>query len=170
MRQLGLVLLILLGLVACEQEKTFSDIEGNFAVDFAAEPVITVDSFDTELGEVVLHSYMHEFSQTEAQMLTYSDYPVSSQYIKDPYNFIDGAKEGALRSLGITEILKDEQIELKGVPGVDVIGHNGEDLHIHYKLFLNNNRLYQIGFLKEGELEETAAELEFIESFVFLDL
>lgn len=167
----GFILSILFALSfsACKKEYVYTDVDGNFSVNFHDAPTITVDSFDTELGKVRLHSYMSEISLTKAQMVTYSDYPVESQYIKDPYDFIKGAKEGALSSLGIVEIEKDERIELNGIPGVDVMGNNGKDLHMHYKLFLFENRMYQIGFLKEGELGEKPEELEFMESFVFLN-
>ena len=159
---------LLIILFACKSKSNFVDKSGGFAIDFPAEPVVTVDSFNTELGQVVMYSFLVESSLSNAKMVTYSDYPVNQQYIQDPYKFIDGAKDGALRSLGINDVIVDERIELDGVPGVEVIGKNSELLFIHYKLFLKNNRLYQIGLLKEGEMEETEEELDFIESFVLL--
>lgn len=158
-----------LGLLACKESRpVFKDIEGEFAIAFMNEPQKTVDTFQTELGEVVLYSFMEETSSTNAHMLTYSDYPVNDKYISQPYKFIDGAKEGALKSLRIDNIILDERIDLGGVPGVEVKGTNSQNLYIHYKLFLKGSRLYQIGLLKEGEAEESEAELEFMESFVFL--
>lgn len=168
MRKIVLIFALGFVLFSCTTNSSFTDKAGGFSIDFPSTPVISVDSFDTELGKVVMYSFLVESSLSNAQMVTYSDYPVSAQYIADPYKFIDGAKLGALKSLGINDIIVDERITLDGVPGVEVIGQSGQELFIHYKLFLKNNRLYQIGLLKEGEMEETNEELEFIKSFVFL--
>jgi hypothetical protein len=155
-------------LFACDSASKFVDEAGGFSINFPSKPNVTIDSFDTELGKVLMYSFLVESSLSNAKMVTYSDYPVSQQYIKDPYKFIDGAKNGALKSLGINDIIVDKRISLDGVPGVEVIGQNEQELLIHYKLFLKGNRLYQIGLLKEGEMEETDEELEFLQSFVLL--
>ena len=155
-------------LLACKSSTNYVNEAGKFAINFPSEPQLSVDSFNTELGKVIMYSFLVETSVSKAQMVTYSDYSVSQQYISDPYKFIDGAKEGALRSLGIDDVIVDKRITLQSVPGVEVIGQNGQELFIHYKLFLKGNRLYQVGLLKEGEMEETEEELDFIQSFVFL--
>ena len=168
MRKYLFYISLVFALVACQQTTTFKDADGAFAIAFKDAPVVTVDTFQTELGEVILHSFMEEHSNTNAQMITYSDYPVSENYIADPYKFIEGAKEGALKSLGINNLILDERITLDGQPGVEVQGTNNQNLYIHYKLFLKGSRLYQIGILKEGEEHETKDDLDFMESFVFL--
>jgi hypothetical protein len=102
-------------------------------------------------------------------MITYSDYPIDKQYIKEPYAFIDGAKEGALESLNIIQTDLDERIEFIGVPGVEVIGNNSEGLQIHYKLFLKGNRLYQLGVLTDGADANVKKGQDFLESFTFIN-
>jgi hypothetical protein len=168
MKNLCFILGLSLVLFSCQKNPSYTNEDGGFSIDFPSAPTITIDSFNTQLGKVVKYSFMVESSLSNAQMVVYSDYPVSAQYIKDPYKFIDGAKEGALRSLGIDDVIVDKRIELDGVPGIEVIGQNGQELLIHYKLFLKANRLYQIGLLKGLEMEETPEELEFIKSFVLL--
>ena len=168
MKKLLLILGLSLTLFSCNTPPSYTNEEGGFSIDFPSTPNSTMDSFNTELGKVVMYSFLVESSLSNAKMVTYSDYPISLQYIKDPYKFIDGAKEGALRSLEIDDVIVDKRIDMNGVPGVEVIGQNGQELLIHYKLFLKGNRLYQIGLLKEGEMEETQEELEFIKSFVRL--
>lgn len=169
MRVLYVVLLSLFILSACKSDKAYVDEVGGFSVEFAGEPVVSIDTFQTELGQVELYAYLVELSTTHAQMLTYSDYPIAEQYIKDPYEFIDGAKVGALKSLGITEMQLDERIEFMGVPGVEVIGNNGGKLTIHYKLFLKGSRLYQLGVLADGSDAELKKGEEFLESFKFIN-
>ena len=168
MKKIFLVLSLALALVSCNKNRSYTNEDGGFAIDFPSPPIITIDSFNTQLGKVVMYSFLVESSLSNAKMVTYSDYPISTQYIKDPYKFIDGAKLGALKSLEINDVIVDKRIELDGIPGVEVIGQNGQQLLIHYKLFLKENRLYQIGLLKEGDMEETQDELEFIKSFVLL--
>lgn len=164
---MALLCFVLLG--ACKDEQLYTDELGGFSVKFSSDPVVSVDTFQTELGQVELYAFLVELSTTHAQMLTYSDYPIGNQYIKNPYEFIDGAKFGALKSLGITDLELDEHIEFMGVPGVEVVGNNGGELSIHYKLFLKGSRLYQLGVLTDGGDAETAAGEEFIESFVFIN-
>lgn len=159
----------LLLLTSCQNAPSFSDKEGGFSVDFAGEPSLTVDTFNTDLGEVVLYSYLYEISKSQAQLVTFSDYPIRNDMSQDPYSFLEGAKKGALKSLGINQLSRDERITLQETPGIHVVGNNGKNLHIHYRLYLNGNRLYQIGFLNEGEFSATGEELNFMESFLLLD-
>ena len=154
---------------ACQEDYTFIDYAGGFSVEFTEQPTIDVDTFQTALGQVELYTFLLELSTTHAQMLTYSDYPVDEQYIKDPYAFIDSAKEGALKSLDVTQINFDERIEFMGVSGVEVIGNNNEGLQIHYKLFLKGNRLYQLGVLTNEEDGNWKKGHDFIESFTFIN-
>jgi hypothetical protein len=156
-------------LFACQEDYTFIDYAGRFSVEFAEEPSIDVDTFQTALGQVELYTFLLELSTTHAQMITYSDYPIDKQYITDPYAFINGAKEGALESLNITQTDFDERIEFMGVPGVEVIGNNSEGLQIHYKLFLKGNRLYQLGVLTDGANANVKKGQDFLESFIFIN-
>lgn len=165
------ILLLVLSLFSCKskvEKNSFQDENKIFSIDFKQEPIKAVDTFDTEIGEIVLHTFMVEESAILAKTVTYSDYPKAASELKEPYKILNSAKQGAVKSLGINQIIKDEKITENGVPGYELIGSNELGFYIHYKLFLKENRLFQIGLLKEGEPKESKNELDFIKSFVIL--
>jgi len=166
---LSLLLNLLFSCSSSVNQNNFQDSNHIFSVNFIEEPVKAVDTFDTEIGKIVLHTFMLEESATLAKTVTYSDYPQNVVDKSDPYDILNSAKQGAIKSLGINQIEKDEKINENGVPGYELIGSNELDFHIHYKLLLKENRLFQIGVLNEGSLDENQKEQDFIESFVLLD-
>lgn len=170
MKKIIFVILVLSLSIACQNKKTnsFTDENMLFSVDFKQEPIKAVDTFETEIGEIVLHTFMVEESATVAKTVTYSDYPKEIAALKEPYQILKSAKDGALKSLGITNIILDEQVTENGVPGIEIKGSNDLGFYIHYKLLLKENSLFQIGYLKEGDAKETAEDLNFIKSFVIL--
>lgn len=150
------------------KENIFTDNNLLFSVDFQNEPIYAVDTFETEIGEIIMHTFMLEESETLAKTVTYSDYPSELIKLKDPYLILESAKQGAIRSLEINTIIKDEKINQGKYPGFELIGTNEMGFYIHYKLLLKENKLFQIGILKEGDFKDSKKELDFIESFVIL--
>ncbi len=158
-------------LISCqskEERNSFKDQNNLFSVDFQQEPIKAIDTFETEIGEIILHTFMIEESEKIAKTVTYSDYPKKVTKSKDPYEILNSAKQGAIKSLGINNIIKDDKFTENGIPGYELIGSNDLGFYIHYKLFLKENRLFQIGVLKEGESTKSKKEQDFIESFVVL--
>lgn len=159
-----------IGFLACNQEKHgyYQDPMGAFAVDYFPEPIINVDTLQSSVGDIYYSSFLVQESTSSAKLVSYSDYPIASENINQGEAVLQSAKESALNSLGIKNIVKEIKIETKEYFGVEIIGTNDELYFMHYKLLLKGNRLYQVGLLKENSVEESNEERDFINSFQIL--
>lgn len=168
--KISFIFLLVLGFNSCKQDNIgyYEDPLGAFAVAHFKEPMVSLDTLNSSVGNIYYHSFLVQESASSAKLVSYSDYPIASEDIKQGKAVLQSAKESALNSLGIKNILKEVKIESKEYFGVEIVGTNNEMYFMHYKLLLKGNRLYQIGLLKENSIEESAEESDFINSFQIL--
>lgn len=138
-----------------------------FKIKFGGEPAKSSDNVDTEVGNIVMSSFMYEASPTEVYMVAISDYP--AQYVdqSSSADLLEGGKNGALESLGINGTTSLEEISIKGHPGLRFDANNGT-YWVSYSMYIVENRLYQIAALTEGDKLSAKAKDEFHGSFKLL--
>lgn len=145
-----------------KREKYRSD-AGSFAIDFQGTPEVTTEEVPTEVGSIMVTMYMYEKSRKEVHIVGHSDYPAELVALSDPMEMLKGAQEGVTGNL--EAVPTDEKTsEFEGNKALEFRA-SGSGFNLAYKLILVENRLYQIGIMKETD-EVTAEEVDaFIGSF-----
>jgi len=111
--------------------------------------------------------FMFEKNQAEAFMVAYSDYPAEMIQGLDPYQLLDGSKNGLLSNIGATE-QNLKKFLIKSFPAISFEG-KGTTFCTSYLLVLRNNRLYQVGILKSRSLPAKKNVKSFVGSFELTD-
>jgi hypothetical protein len=138
--------------------------DGYFKLKFPGEPTRSSDIVETEAGDITMVTYMYEESSTRVYMLAYSDYPADLVEASNPADLVDGGRNGALESLGIETTETLETVTLKGHPGQEFTGNNGQ-YFVRYRIYLVNNRLYQLACLSDGAYSDEKTFAKFVKSF-----
>lgn len=149
-----------------KKEKYFSA-DGKFKIMFPGEPIRTEEKVPTDVGEITMVMFMFERNQAEAFMVAYSDYPAEMIQGLDPYQLLDGSKNGLLSNIGATEQNLKKFI-IKSFPAISFEG-KGTTFCTSYLLVLRNNRLYQVGILKSGSFPSKKDVKSFVGSFELTD-
>ncbi|MBE2246414.1 MAG: hypothetical protein IAE67_04100 [Candidatus Competibacteraceae bacterium] len=146
-----------------ENVNKFTTEEGNFKIAFPGEPTISNEKVPTEVGDIDMHMYMYEKGYDEAYMVAFSDYPKELVDAGDKGEMLQGSKEGVVSN--ISAKLEDEKkIEIDGHPGL-FFKAKGPQFATVYKLFMVNNRLYQVGILRASDYPSDADTKSFLDSF-----
>jgi len=143
--------------------------DGLFMVEFPGTPEHTSKLVETELGKVQTNSYIYSPSITEGYMVFYSDYPTEYVRKMDKRSMLLNAMEGALKPIGIDGTERMEEFQLNGNPAVEFMGQ-GEHMHIAGRLYLIENRLYQVSIIRDGSYPSTEAIDKFFDSFYIVDV
>jgi len=181
MNKLFIPVIALLFLVACSssgeeiKSKVKKDInselfisdDGSFTVAFPEAPEKEEEYVDTEVGKITLVTYIFEESLDKAYMVAYSDYPELLIMMANAKDLLQGGKQGALASLGIDNLLEENEIEKDGVEGLYFRGNDGSDYHVEYEIYLKGNRLYQIAIIETGGRGNSETDQLFFDSFKF---
>lgn len=139
--------------------------DGSFKINFPGTPTVASENVPTEVGNIEMKSFTYEKSVTEAYMVALSDYPSELVAASSPDSLLQGAKEGALSSQGAT-LESEEKITLDGNPGY-FFKAKKDSYHMCYKIFLKENRLFQILMLRDGSYPSQEDITGFIDSFEF---
>jgi len=124
--------------------------DGRFKINFlGGTPDVSSQAIPTELGDIEITMFLYEKSITEAYVLGYNDYPSAIVEAGSTIEMLEGGKDGVVNSMGITQFDLEEEVSLDGHSGLHFKGVAGT-LHIEYQMYLVNNRLYQIGIVRDG--------------------
>jgi len=85
----------------------------------------------------------------EAYIIGYNDYPSAIVEAGSAEDMLAGGKDGVINSIGVTQFDLEEEVSLDGHSGLHFKGV-AETLHIEYQMYLVENRLYQIGVVRDG--------------------
>lgn len=121
--------------------------DGSFKINFPGTPTDTSSIIKTDAGNIEMKSFTYEKSVTEAYIVTYSDYPTEMVKASTPDALLTGAKDGALEG---SILDSEEKITLKNYPGYNFKAYK-ESYYMCYKIFLKENRLFQIMMIKDGK-------------------
>jgi|TARA_B110000495_G_C23017403_1_gene602899 hypothetical protein len=124
--------------------------DGRFKVNFlGATPDVSTQSIPTELGDIEITMFLYEKSITEAYIIGYNDYPSAIIEAGSTDEMLAGGKEGVANSMGITQFDLEEEVSLDGNSGLHFKGVAGT-LYVEYQMYVVDNRLYQIGIVRDG--------------------
>ena len=124
--------------------------DGRFKVNFlGGTPDVSTQAISTELGDIEITMFLYEKSITEAYIIGYNDYPSAIVEAGSTEDMLAGGKEGVVNSMGVTQFDLEEEVSLDGNSGLHFKGVAGS-LHIEYQMYLVENRLYQIGIVRDG--------------------
>jgi hypothetical protein len=145
----------------------FSSEAGKFSISTPAVMEETQQSVQTPVGPINIHTFTAE-SDNAAYVVAYSDYPPEIVAQTDPTMLLDSSRDGALNNLGGT-LVSEEVIDLEGNPGrslvIDTATETGDKATINSRIYLVENRLYQVLVVtpegKEGKVDSAS----FLESF-----
>jgi len=145
----------------------YHSVDGKFKVNFTGTPKVSNEKVPTEVGDIEMFMFMYEKSLTEIEMIAYSDYPSAIVAVSDKDEMLNGAKEGALSNLEAV-IKEEKQITYKGHKGIEFKA-NSSQYYVNYKIFLVNNRLYQIALMRDGSYATQSNVDKFFNSFELLE-
>ncbi|MEO0987458.1 MAG: hypothetical protein AAFY20_18195 [Cyanobacteria bacterium J06639_14] len=166
-----LLLISTLLVTACSGSKVsledFSSEAGQFSISVPGAFQETQESVETPVGPINIHTFTAE-AQNSAYVVAYSDYPTEIVEQSDPQMLLDSSRDGALGNLNGT-IVSEEAIALDGNPGrslvIDTVDPTGDEATIKSRIYLVNNRLYQILVVSPKDQAQEAKFDAFLESF-----
>jgi hypothetical protein len=141
---------------------TLKDPYGRFQLYFLGEPKYAFQDIDTDMGNVRMYQFIFETSDA-AYMVSYVDYPAAKIAGQDKEALLKRAAGGFINALKLTS--KSEVfINYESYRGIMFLADDGEKF-TSMRDFLVENRLYQLGIFKYGEID-AREENEFFDSFV----
>lgn len=164
-RLLTLLVLVLL-LTACQPAdwKEFSSKEGAFSVLMPGTPTEQTQKADTQAGTIEVHMFIFE-QNGAAYMVGYNDYPEAIVQQADPSKMLDGARDGMVSNTQ-GKLLGEQVISLDKYPGREIqIETSDGKLTMKNRVYLVNNRLYQVGVVTPKEESNSANITKFLASF-----
>lgn len=154
-----------------EEWKQFTSEDGNFTVLFPEIPEDAAQNVDTDLGQIKMHTFMHEISSTEIMMIAYSDYPTAFIESTTADELLANGKSGGLGSL-FTNPVMDEDLHIKFRDKYEAVkfkAHEEGGFYVNYLIILKGNRVYQLAKLRDGSYSSQENVEKFYNSFNFLD-
>ena len=166
----GIALLIALAaaLAGCESSpwKDFQSKEGGFSVSMPGTPTEKRQAFHTQAGPVEAHFFTVEADRGgTVYMVVYGDYPEALMASGDREMLLDAARDGAVGNIRGT-LLGERAVSLGGHPGreLQVLSSDGR-LALQIRIYLANNRQYQVVAVTPKETRSTADRDRFFDSF-----
>lgn len=156
---------------ALAEDEDFVSEDGKYSINFPGTPVGTDQKEPTAVGDIVIHMDMYEKSATEVFMVGYNDYPSELVEMSDPKEMLVGGIEGAKSSMGCDVEDFREMGELDGNPTIELKARStASNYHVHYFCVMRNNRLYQVGILRDGSYPSKKDVENFTRTFELLPL
>ena len=149
------------------KEKPFVSADKSFQIIFAGEPAYSTDMVATDVGDVEMVNYMFEKTADEVYMVAYSDYGEGFGSSNDSKVLLEGARDGALGSLGIEKVKEEQFGKHQGYPALYFTAES-EDYSVVYKCIMVGDRLYQIAVLASGKTLTKKETKPFLKSFKIL--
>ncbi len=145
--------------------KEFQSKEGGFSVLLPGAPVEEKQAVQTELGPIEVRTFTFGLKENVgAYVVSFNDYPVELVKQSDPQKMLDGARDGAVRTVK-GRLLSEKKITLDGAPGRELRIEAPGTLVIQSRIYLVKNRLYQILAVTQKEKAADAEITKFRDSF-----
>lgn len=147
----------------------FSDEDGRFSVKMPGQPQRTSQIEPTEVGNIMIEMFMYEESATKIYIVGYNDYP--SELFEDATDeeisqTLDDVLMGATSAIGLDIVDERKELDLDGVMGKMIKAKSSTNaFHAHYKAYMVNNRLYQVGMIRDGSYPMDEKSQTFFDSF-----
>jgi len=144
--------------------------EGNFTIKLPKEPEYSSSDIETDIGTVKMHTFAVESAdQKTAYFLFYSDYPKGTADKVNTRTLLSNAQGGILKD-GSTKT-REVKIQVGEYPGVEFDFEKGEGADktfATWRLYMVQDRLYQIGILSIGKPVDASKQKTIYDSFDLL--
>lgn len=140
--------------------------KGDFSIVFPGSPKEHQHTTTSEIGKIELTQYIYGKNDTDAWVASFSDYPKRMIQLGNTKQLLKGIKYRILEDLRAT-VLSEETIELENqYDGLSFVAKvKKRDLNISYKIFLVNNRVYQLSMYSSIGAIQAQDSIEFFGSF-----
>ncbi len=139
--------------------------EGGFTVLLPAQPEVKTQSTATLAGTVPLTMALTEMKNYAAGV-SFNDFP--SQVTADPETVLSGGRKGAAQNLKGT-VVSEKPVKLGSYPGTEFVVEAPNNLIYTARIYVVNDRLYQILFLTSKDQIDQFDVQGFFDSFKLLE-
>jgi hypothetical protein len=160
---LGFAILVI-ALVGCQQHvwKEFSSREGQFSLLMPGIPVEGMDMINTSAGAV--SGYTFSVEQEEFKYVVgYADYPENVCQENYSDHILNSVRQGMKGTL-----LNERTLSLDKHPGRQLIAESSDGYITQIRVFLVENRLYQLAMITKMEQVSSREIQKFFDSFQLL--
>ena len=167
----NILLIGMLAIAGCNASSVklapFASEAGKFSISAPTDLEESQQSVQTPVGPIDIHTFTAETKES-AFVVAYSDYPAAIVTESDPQMLLDSSRDGAISNLRGT-LVQEEKIELESHPGrsllINATTETGEPAVIDARIYLVNNRLYQILVVTPEKDTDPIKAAEFLNSF-----
>ena len=162
----SLLLLMLTLLAACGggSWKEFNSAEGAFSILMPKNPSLETQMVNTPIGPIEIQFFSAELADT-AYVVGYSDYPAAFVAQSNPVIMLDGARDGAVANVQ-GKLVSETVIFIGGYPGRELrIETLDGKFAAMSRIFLVNNRLYQVMVVMPADRTITDEIRTYLDSF-----
>lgn len=140
--------------------------EGGFSIVFPDTPKEQKHTTTSEIGQIELTQYIYGKDDTHAWVASFSDYPKQMIQLGNKEQLLKGIKYRILEDLHASVLTEEKTTLDNEYDGLSFVAKaKKKDLNISYKIFLVNNRVYQLSMYSSVAPIATKDSLEFFGSF-----
>lgn len=151
-----------------ELDYDFVNADARFRARFPGKPRISSELVESESGKIEHHTFSYDYSITKAYWISFSEYPTGMVESKEPLEMLRGAMNSLASELGENTQLKDVEVKSCDYPCLFFKVRSG-NFHGAYQLFMVENRLYQVGVVRDGKFPQLSDAEQFISSFEIIE-
>jgi hypothetical protein len=169
----GALLVLFAYPAAAQTWKETKSVEGKFKVSLPGAAKYQYQDLKTDVGKIRQHIFAVETDGGKfAYLAFYNDYPEDHVRRTGAETMLDNARAGALGQLQNNKVVKESKIKLAGHAGREM--HftgvvQGMNVHASWRMYLVNNRLYQVGVVGIGEAASAESIRKCFDSFSLLE-
>ncbi len=168
------VCLLLLALVGCSSASKAASLEfipyehedGVFYAEFPVTPEAYTETSPSPVGDIQFNMYMSEV-ENALFLVTFNDYPDAVMEVMDSASLLNKGASDAVAAIDGT-LIEEKDYTFEGYPGKEVKysgSRDGLELTIYHKVFLVDNRLFQLQIINADTDEYLDHYDDFFNSF-----
>ncbi len=137
----------------------------DFEIRFPGKPQVSSSMIPSPQGQIELITISYDYSITKAYWASYSDYPTELISSRLPIQILRDARQSVVEGLGQSTNFGDVSDSVR--QGYPSLRFRARDAHFHavYELILVENRLFQLGVLRDGKFPQDQDVEAFFGSF-----
>jgi hypothetical protein len=147
--------------------ETFSSKSGKYSISLPSKPMETDKKIDSAAGELTIYMALVAPNNDLAYLVTYNDYPDAALAGAEKDAMLDGVRDGNVKSFG-GKVASEKKITLgkEKYPGREILLEKpGETAVYRARMYLVNNRLYQVVIVSTKDVATNKDTDNYFESF-----
>lgn len=145
----------------------FKSAEGKFSISLPGTPQTQSQPVNTAVGEVQMNLFIVPIGNETVYFVAFSDYPADKMKNASSDKVLNGCRDGMVGNQKGT-MTSDKAFKLGGVPGRDFAWKGGNDFDGMARIYLKQNRLYQVMVLRKKGTPLSKDFTKFFASFKIL--